>query len=82
MQLETILGHRKDSRAISKKDKYIFTKGKSRRLRKSTVGWCLKVKWSIGKINWVPLRIMKENYPVQVAEYTVASDIDKEPAFA
>ena len=32
--------------------------------------------------NGPPLKILKEQYPVQVAEYAVATDITKEPAFA
>ena len=31
---------------------------------------------------WVPLKYMKETYPVQVSEYDVLTLIQEEPAFA
>jgi hypothetical protein len=32
--------------------------------------------------DWLPLKDLKESYPVQVAEYAVANKFAKQPAFA
>ena len=40
------------------------------------------MQWKDGSTNCVALKDMKELYPVQVAEYAIASPISMEPAFA
>ena len=40
------------------------------------------MQWKDGSTNWVALKDMKESYPIQVAEYAIASHISMEPAFA
>ena len=40
------------------------------------------VKWTNGGCQWIPLNILKESNPVQVAEYVVAQNIADKPAFA
>ena len=42
----------------------------------------MQVLWESGGTDWLPLRMAKENYLVQVAEYVVANKIDSEPAFS
>ena len=79
--LDCILDHCKDGSAISKADKYLITKRGNRRLRKSTIGWKLLVRWKDGSEQWVPLKLMKENYPVETAEYATANQIHDESAF-
>ena len=63
------------------KDKYIITKHGTKRLRKTTVGWKLLVCWKDNSTKWIPLKIMKESYPVQVAEFAVANKLVQDPAF-
>jgi hypothetical protein len=48
----------------------------------TTKGWHLLVEWKDGGSDWVPLKDMKEAFPVQTAEYAVANKIAKQPAFA
>jgi hypothetical protein len=48
----------------------------------TTKGWRLFVEWKDGTIDWLPLKDLKESYPVQVAEYAVANKITEQPAFA
>ena len=79
--LESILDHAKDDRAIDKADKYLVTKSGSRRIRKTTIGWKMLVRWRDQSETWVPLKIIKENYPVEMAEYARGNQIDDEPAF-
>ena len=80
--LAGIVDYKKDSRAVSMADKYITTKSGQRRMRKSTTGWKLLVQFKNGSEEWIPLGVMKESYPVDVAEFAVARGIDQEPAFA
>ena len=74
--LSEIVGHDKDSSAMTIEQleasgKPCFT----------TVGWRLLVSWKDGTSSYVPLREMKDAFPVEVAEYATASMIAKEPAF-
>ena len=59
-----------------------MTKNGVRRRKESTTGWEILVQWKDGSTNWVALKDMKESYPIQVAEYAIASCISMEPAFA
>jgi hypothetical protein len=79
--LDGIVDYKKESNATSKSDKYIMTKSGQRRLRKSTAGWKLLVAWKDGSEQWIPLSVMKESNPIEVAEFAVAKGIDDEPAF-
>ena len=79
--LDCIMDHSKDNSAVAKADKYLITKKGNRRLRKTTVGWKILVRWKDGTEQWVPLRLLKDNYPVQIAEYAKTNQIDDEPAF-
>ena len=65
----------KDDQEIPMKDKYIITKQVSKRLRKTTVGWKLLVRWKDNSTDWVTLKIMKESYPVQVSEFAVDNNL-------
>ena len=40
------------------------------------------IEWKDGSTNWVSLKDIKESYPVQVAEFALATRISMEPAFA
>jgi len=82
MQLSGIMDHSMDEQAVEKKDKYVQTKSGARRFRKTTAGWKLLVQWKDGSEQWIPLRILKESNPVEVAEYTIAKGLDDEAAFA
>ena len=46
------------------------------------MGWKLLVRYRDGSEHWVPLKLMKERFPIETAEYATASGIDDEPAFA
>ena len=81
--LEGIIDYCKDeSQAVSKSDKYLTTPSGQKRLRKTTVGWKLLVKWADGSKSWIPLKDLKESHPIETAEFAKARSIDDEPAFA
>ena len=81
--MDSIIDHSKDpSQAIPVEDKYITTKSRQRRLRKTTKGWKLLIKWKDKSKAWINLADMKEVHPVETAEYARARGISNEPAFA
>ncbi|KAI2504684.1 Reverse transcriptase (RNA-dependent DNA polymerase) [Fragilaria crotonensis] len=47
----------------------------------TTRGWSLLVTWKDGSSDWIPLKDIKDSYPVQIAEYAVTNNIAHEPAF-
>ena len=80
--LQAIIDYCKDtSVAVSKRDRHVEDRNGRKRLRKTTKGWQLKVKWSDGSTSWLDLKILKESNPVDVAEFAIARRIDDEPAF-
>ena len=81
--MEGIIDYKRDdSVAISKMDKYITTSRGQRRLRKTTAGWKLLVKWRDQSESWVKLSELKESHPVESAEFAKSRGIDDKPAFA
>jgi hypothetical protein len=72
---QEIVGHEQDDSAISAgehaDDEPYYT----------TKGWKFQVMWHDGTSSLVPLREMKDSFPVQTAEYAVAHKLSQEPAF-
>jgi len=72
---EDIIGHKRDDAAIPDgglpDGEPCFT----------TKGWSFLVSWKDGTSSYVPLREMKNSFPVQTAEYASVHLLDKEPAF-
>ena len=61
---------------------YVIPKCGRNQTRKKTVGWKLLVQWNGEYESWIHLKDMKEYHLVEVAEFTNASGIAEEPAFA
>ena len=80
--LEDIIDHWQSNGAIDKDDAFIMMKNGVKRRRKTTQGWHMLCQWKDGSTNWVALKDAKHSYPVLVAEYAIANQIDEEPAFA
>jgi hypothetical protein len=80
-EMDAIVGHKRDGTAVPKSEKYFTTRQGRKKQRQTTIGWHFKVKWKQGGESWVPLRILKESNPVDIAEYVVAKGIADEPAF-
>ena len=81
LSLDCILDHHKGEKAIPKSDGYLITKKGKRRMRKITIGWKILVRWKNKLEQWVDLRLIKDNYLVQMAEYAMANKLTNEPAF-
>jgi len=79
--LDEIIDYRKNESALSHEDMYVISKRGNRRLRKTTHGWDLLVKWKNGNMQWIHLKDIKESNPIEVAEFAKVHGIDKEPAF-
>ena len=80
--ISEIINHETDGDAVTKDDGYLTAKNGKQTRRITTKGWKLLVEWKNGSSSWVPLKDMKEAFPVQCAEYAVANKISEEPAFA
>jgi len=78
--LEAIIDHKKDGNAVAGANRYIYNRGR-RYHKKTTAGWWLCCLWKGGYTSWEKLSDLKESYPVQVAEYAKAAEIQHEPAF-
>jgi hypothetical protein len=80
--MEGIINYKKDDAvAIWKNDMYVVTRRGQKRIRKTTQGWKLLIKWANGSESWIALKDMKESHPVETTEFARARDIDAEPAF-
>lgn len=85
MLLDTIVDHKTDGTEVLHKDRFVSKTvlwGKNQHLRKTTKGWSLCVQWKDGSTSWESLADMKESYPIEVAEYATANEIEDRPAFA
>jgi hypothetical protein len=81
--LKEIIDHRSDETAVKLDDAYVTDKRSGKKkLRPTTKGWELCVKWNDESTTWVPLKDLKESNPVEVAEYAVHMKLVSEPAFA
>lgn len=79
--MDCIVDCAKDGNAVQKGDEYVVTKRGRHRLRKTTAGWKFLVQWKGGNQQWMPLQILKESNPVEVAEFVKSRSLDDEPAF-
>ena len=80
--MEGIVDHKVDAAAaVSKSDGYVITRRGQKRLRITTCGWKLLVKWKDGSESWIHLKDLKESHPVELAEYAKSRGIADEPAF-
>jgi hypothetical protein len=79
--MDEIIGHRTDGNEVQEPDAFVESKNGVKRRVHTTVGWEINILWRDGTTTWSKLKDVKESYPVQVAEYTVANDISHLPAF-
>ena len=79
--LDGIISHRKLDNAISIERGWHEQNGTRKRVV-TTRGWEVRIKWKDGSTSWLPLKEVKSSNPIDLAEYAVANDLSKEPAFA
>ena len=80
--MKDIVGHKSTYAILVGDERFITSKNKQKKLRKTTQGWKLCIEWKDGSTTWEPLKDLKEFNPIEVSEYAVANTIDHEPAFA
>ena len=79
--MDSIMDYRSDDSAVKDEDRFVEVNGRKHH-KLTTQGWELLVLWKDGTQSWERLADLKESNPVEVAEFAVAKEIDKEPAFA
>ena len=77
--LNEIIDHRSDKSAIGIADGFTTSRNGNRVPKKTTQGWSLLVSWKDGFSDWIPLKDLKDAYPIQIAEYAMANQIANEP---
>ena len=80
--MNEIIDYRTNRTELKQQDAFIITKTGTKRRQETTKGWELLIEWKDGSTNWVSLKDRKESYPVEVAEFALATCISMEPAFA
>lgn len=81
--IDRIIYYKKNSSvAVDINNKYLVTRRRQKRLRITTKGWKILVTWKDKTESWIPLRVMKNLHPVELAEFSRAKGIDHEPEFA
>ena len=80
--MNEIIDYQTNGTELKQQDAFITTKTGTKHRRETTKGWELLIEWKDGSTNWVSLKDIKESYPVQVAEFALATCISMEPAFA
>ena len=79
---DEIINHCRTTLALKQANAFIVTSIGNRRRQDTTKGWDMLIRWKYGSTTWVPLKDMKESYPVQVSGYAVLTRIQEEPTFA
>ena len=80
--IEKIMNHERMGNAVSRRNAFVTTKRGVRKLRHTTVGWKFHCLWKDGSSSWIPLKVLKESNPIEVAEYVTALELQDELAFA
>ena len=80
--LEEIIDHRTTDAALTGNDRFKTLKNGTVVPKKSTKGHELCVKYRGNETEWIDLHTVKENNPIEAAEYAAANGLDKEPAFS
>ena len=80
--LSCIVDHECDPKIAIPKDQSTYTINDITKYRITTKGWTIKVEWKDGSCSWIPLKIIKESNPIELAEYAISRNIHLEAAFA
>ena len=80
--LSAIIDHEVDRTVAIPKDESFHESNNIRRRRVTTKGWKIKVEWKDGTSSWIPMNILKESNPVELAEYAISRNIQDEAAFS
>ena len=76
------IAHRYSDKAMTEVEAIITTCDGRRQFKPTTKGWEMCIEWKDGSTNWIPLKDAKDSYPVQLAEYAIAHNLQDRPVFA
>ena len=79
--LDDIINHEKLPDALEPNEAYENGSGTTNKYMKTTKGWRILVQWKDGQQSWIPLKDIKDTYPILVAEYAKSVGIEKKAAF-
>ena len=79
--IDSNIDFKKDDNALSKDDIYVTTKSRRHRIREKISGWNFLVQFKDGIDVCMPLKLLTESNPLEVAEFVTARGIAEEPAF-
>ena len=80
--LEEIVDHRITKDALHGDDAYRTLSNGHRVPKRMTKGHQLPLRFQGNETEWMDLQTVKDSNPVEAAEYAIANQLDKEPAFA
>jgi Reverse transcriptase (RNA-dependent DNA polymerase) len=79
--LDEIIDHRRHDNAVPIGENLLVTRSGATRKIQTTRGWDIFVQWKDGSTSWIPLKEMKESFPVETARYGRDRKLLDEPAF-
>jgi hypothetical protein len=77
--MKDIVDHRLDGLVVPVDNAYYVDPNSQTSRRMTTKGWKFLIEWRESRMDWLPLKDLKESYPVQVAEYAVTNKIAEQP---
>ena len=77
-----IIDHCCTAIALKKAGTFIVASSGNRQRQETTKEWDMLFQWNDGSTTLIPLKDIKESYPVQVSEYATLTQIQEEPSFA
>lgn len=75
------MDHKSNESAIPIKDGSYLDQSGTMRPKITTQGWYFQLEWKDRTMNWIPLKDLKDDYPMQLAEYVVRNNLQEETAF-
>ena len=80
--MDEIENHRREESDITKSQGTLTTESGMQRKKQAMVGWEFYVRWKGGSGDWIAMKDLKDSYPVPLADYAMANDIQDDPDFA
>ena len=80
--LDEIEDFRTTGAAIKESESTYKTKTGVERRKRTTKGWEFYVRWKDGSSDWITMKDLKDSYPVPLADFAVANDLQNKAVFA
>mmetsp|Transcript_10686 Transcript_10686/g.15073 ORF Transcript_10686/g.15073 Transcript_10686/m.15073 type:complete len:195 (+) Transcript_10686:622-1206(+) len=75
------ISHEKGQDALEPEEAYKSINGRNKKFKKTTKGWRTLILKKDGQQSWVPMKDIKDTYPLALAEYAEKVGIHEEAAF-